>query len=384
METRKGSQSGMSKKPIGELGDGNRCGTCKKGVGGKDVGVQCEICANWYHCTCQDVEDELYEVLNKYSKDISWFCKSCKGGASKMLELIASMQKKLNQFQSLREKDLINVDKIKEDYKKESEDMKKCIQLNIDTFKKQGIDIRDELKEDCRNALDEIKKSFQSDITGLRQDTSELRKELKEAKLKIECEESSKALIMDGQWPELVEREVDNKIAKKIEDFKEAIQEERDKAEELRQKELRRRNVIIYNIPEEESISDQNKKDEKFVCEMFGHIINDEFSPKEMNRIFRLGRKEGQHPEGWVGRPILVEFSEGVTKNLIMNGLVSLKRLLRYRNIIINHDMTLNERGECRRLVAEAKKMEEELKGEWICRVRGVPGQMKIVKWKKH
>ena len=56
----------------------------------------------------------------------------------------------------------------------------------------------------------------------------------------------------------------------------------------------------------------------------------------------------------------------------------------RYTGVTISHDMTVKEREQCRKLVNEAKqKQEEDLSGEYIYKVRGSPGQMKIVRYRK-
>ena len=50
----------------------------------------------------------------------------------------------------------------------------------------------------------------------------------------------------------------------------------------------------------------------------------------------------------------------------------------KYRSVGIAHDMTKKERGECKTLVNEAKVKNDSESGNWIYRVRGRPGQMKI------
>jgi len=47
------------------------------------------------------------------------------------------------------------------------------------------------------------------------------------------------------------------------------------------------------------------------------------------------------------------------------------------------HDMTIKEREKCKSLVAEAKIKQSEGMGNFVYRVRGLPGQMKIVKFRK-
>ena len=56
---------------------------------------------------------------------------------------------------------------------------------------------------------------------------------------------------------------------------------------------------------------------------------------------------------------------------------------LRIQAQAVSHDMTVKEREQCRKLVAEAKqKREEDESGEYVYKVYGLPGQMKIMKYK--
>ena len=64
-----------------------------------------------------------------------------------------------------------------------------------------------------------------------------------------------------------------------------------------------------------------------------------------------------------------------------MNNLFKLKHLeSKYKNVVIAHDMTKNERKNCKTLVEDAKKQQEEHSGNFIFRVRGTPGAMSIVR----
>ena len=56
----------------------------------------------------------------------------------------------------------------------------------------------------------------------------------------------------------------------------------------------------------------------------------------------------------------------------------------KFKNISVTHDLTESERNECKLLVAEAKQKQSEESGEFIWRVRGLPGQLKLIKFKKH
>ena len=55
----------------------------------------------------------------------------------------------------------------------------------------------------------------------------------------------------------------------------------------------------------------------------------------------------------------------------------------KFKDVVIAHDMTKKERDECKALVETAKLKNDNETGEWIYRVRGPPGRMKIVQLRK-
>ena len=65
-----------------------------------------------------------------------------------------------------------------------------------------------------------------------------------------------------------------------------------------------------------------------------------------------------------------------------MESLYKLKHAeMQFKSVVVTHDMTKIERDECKRMVTEAKDKEAQDKsGEYIYRVRGLPGKMKIIK----
>ena len=71
-------------------------------------------------------------------------------------------------------------------------------------------------------------------------------------------------------------------------------------------------------------------------------------------------------------------------KNLVMESLYKIKSMeIKFRSIIVAHDMTKKQREECKVLVNEAKEKSENESGDWVYKVRGPPGLMKIVRLRK-
>jgi putative lipoic acid-binding regulatory protein len=83
-------------------------------------------------------------------------------------------------------------------------------------------------------------------------------------------------------------------------------------------------------------------------------------------------------------RPLLVEFSNAHVKNVVMENVTKLGSAKgEFEGVTISYDMTIKEREQCRELVEEAKKKQDEEQENYIYRVRGLPGQMKIVRYRK-
>ncbi|HKU84187.1 MAG TPA: hypothetical protein VJP58_09105, partial [Candidatus Nitrosocosmicus sp.] len=98
--------------------------------------------------------------------------------------------------------------------------------------------------------------------------------------------------------------------------------------------------------------------------------------------IIRLGKKDANN--GTKNRPVLVRFKERSIKNNIMESLIKLKKAEdKFKNIGISHDLAPSDREECKKLVLEAKTKQDKEEGEYLWRVRGLPGQLKIVRIKK-
>ena len=100
----------------------------------------------------------------------------------------------------------------------------------------------------------------------------------------------------------------------------------------------------------------------------------------DLINVFRLGRN--QDPD--TPRPVMIQFASYTNKNLIMESLYTLKHAeQKFKGVVIAHDMTSTERDECKRLVSEANdKSDDDTSGEFMYRVRGPPGNLRIVKIK--
>ena len=185
------------------------------------------------------------------------------------------------------------------------------------------------------------------------------------------------------KWSDIVERAVECKFEKatvELNEVEKSIEEKRKKTLEIKDKEDRRNNIILFKVPECQpgSYEEVMKHDVEFCLKLCNDILVIEIRREDIKRLFRIG-KRGSEP-----RPLLVHLSSGSLKNRVMESSFKLRSAEDFRQVTISHDMTKLEREQCKQLVTEAKDLEsKEQSGEYMYRVRGAPGEMKIVKIKK-
>lgn len=188
-------------------------------------------------------------------------------------------------------------------------------------------------------------------------------------------------------WGEIVSKEVDDKLLYMQEDLLLVQNNMKDVIEnqlELEDKEKRKNKVLIYNV--EESQSDdgvERMRDDKIFCQnLFTEVLKVGYEADDIKMTVRLGRRD----VGNIKRPILVEFKSDKIKNLIMENASKLGRAAGlYKGVTMSHDMTKKERLQCKEMVAEARiKQTNDESGEWVFKVRGPPGQMKVLKLRKY
>ena len=322
--------------------DENKCGECNKQV---KEGVQCDICDAWWHPACAEMEADLCESLGK-NVQWHWYCIKCNSGIGNLITEVKKMQDRI-------------------------ETIEDCVKSLDDKMEKFKTGLTSQLEKkllDMNNSL--IEKMKASDIKLLIAD--ELRKfdeKVSEHKPKLS---------------EIISKEVENRLTeitgdigvvqKSVSETKEKIMDNEDKLE-------RRNNIIMYNAEESKSdtAAGRNIEDIKFCGLLMDKVLNVGYEKGEIVKTVRLGKFEDDKK-----RPLLIEFSNAHVKNVVMENVTKLGSANgEFTGVSISHDMTIKEREQCRELVEEAKKKQNEEQGNFIYRVRGLPGQMKIIKIRK-
>ena len=126
------------------------------------------------------------------------------------------------------------------------------------------------------------------------------------------------------------------------------------KSDEERDMERRKKNIIIYRVPEKkiDNVSERKDSDAVFVKDLLDGVFNLTVQEGDIVKMYRLGR--------WAedkARPLLVSFKNVERKDIIMANLRNLRQPIeKFRGISISLDLHPKEREDRKRLVAEAKQ----------------------------
>jgi len=278
---------------------------------------------------CAGIESDICESLGK-NQQLHWYCLKCNSSVGKLLKEVMKVQDRM---------DLVDtcVRKMDEKINKYTEDINK--RLNT---------VLAEVNQNMKRIDDKV-----SETTP--------------------------------KWSEIVKKEVDSRlneisgdidsVQKSVTDTKERIMENEDKLKRIN-------NVILYNVAESDNdlAAERNADDMSFCGELMEKVLKVGYEVGDIVKVIRLGKHDDK-----LKRPLLVEFANGHVKKVAMNNVTNLRSAKdKFQGVTISHDMTVKEREQCKLLVEEAKKMQNEETGNYIYRVRGPPGQMKVVKFRKH
>jgi hypothetical protein len=335
-----------------------KCGGCAKVVEGSQNAIQCEICDKWYHTKCQDISDEAYKGICEI-ETLHWYCKTCN----------ASVEKSFAKIQA-------RVDKIEAEFRAE-----------IKKAKDKTAELAGELNKQAAS-IDKVLVDFKGELAKNSQEIGQLNVELAELRegFKQQGEGVKDTATQETKWADIVNKQVKAEIGNvnnRLESVHKSLMETKEHAEEEKEKEMRRNNIIIYRAAESREITTEGryKDDREFCLKMVSDVLGVESEMNDLKRVIRLGKKEDAKD-----RPVLIEFRTSGIKNRVMESLSKLRDATEeYKKLSLVHDMTKKERLECKGLVEDAKQRESaDSSGEFIYRVRGNPGNFRILKLRKH
>ena len=373
----------------------DNCPHCDKIVNEKDMALECEICENWFHTRCHDISDTEYKFLGAH-KSVHWYCNSCNKNVASLIKMFSNLQQRQDKI----EEDFINLrsdmDEILSDVKTSNKMVKDLSEGSLPEAVKTLI------SQQIESAVKKVKTelgSLNTEVMSIKAVNAATEKKLEtaiEAKLiesvnksidlKVQDKVNSIKNALVPTWADVVSKQVDSKFGEMTVDLNRvqlALGETKKMAEEGKDKENRVCNIIIYRIAENGSKDERKGLDKRFCLDLFKDCLDVDVKDEDIKSLFRIGKAEQN--DALKPRPLLIQFREKSLKNQVMESLSKLKNSDdRFKNLSISHDMTKNERHKCKTLVEEAKQKQSEEQGEYIFRVRGAPGNMKVVRLRKH
>ena len=328
------------------------CSACGIVIGDEVKALQCDRCQSndsWKCIDCVDLSPDVYDhLMCNVNCSLKWFCDKCDVSNSIGSGYQAASDTKIDSLLGLVERLL---DKLTGLETKLSE---KC---DVQEMNKMEIRLMDAEELSAPQGRD-----FEKRITAI------------ESKLSNSLDH-----VIGGTCSTVNETSNEGMI-------KLAVQEEIKKVVEVKDIENRKKNVIIYRVPEKnsKSVLERREHDAEFVKDLLDGIFNMDIQEGDIEKMYRLGQ--------WTedkARPLLVGFKQHEHKEQIMSSLWKFKEysIPKFQGVSISHDLHPAERQEIKNMVEDAKKKHLEEDGDdtenyWF-RVVGHGSKRKVIKLKK-
>ena len=237
--------------------------------------------------------------------------------------------------------------------------------------------IEDKCIEDkCKEYTDKLHQKLKSLESCMQKkadstELEDLKKRMEDCEKKITKLEEDKK---EGQtWADIT----DSNEKRTVEDVVEKSLKDRDSEEKERQN--RRRNIIIFELPESKKSEPEDRKEEdiqKFVG-LCKNKCNINMTNDHIERAIRLGKITEDKD-----RPLLITLKEESKKREVFQNLNKLRDAgAPFNKVIITHDLTKKQKEELKEKIQEAQEKEsQDVSGEFMYRVRGPPWSWYIKK----
>ena len=331
------------------------CRTCRlRVVEAKEMGIECYVCNRWSHAKCEKITKEEFNVLGKKNSSFRWMCETCRDQdigtkIERLLMTVVGVKKEITQMkeQLLETVERSLMEKVDELTTKTCQRMQEEINELKDTtediknevlrMKKAQIDMRNNIPEEIKKSEERTEKRM---VELIKENRGTEGKQLEEVKMEF---------INEGLREIWKEKETEIRMFEKI-----------DARIEQMEKVQRKKNVVVYNLPEseEEQARDRYKEDE-IACRKIFEVM--EMENIEQKQLIRLGKRE-EHKI----RPVLVKLKD---EEAAKDVLVRAKRLRfseQYAGVFISKDLSRAEREREKNLRKELKELRKnETEEEW-------------------
>ena len=298
-QSKKKEKSGESNETLEETAS---CPKCEKDVSGTDEALQCEICQNWYHLKCQNINKKIYKFLSsKDGQDLHWYCSVCDKLA---LNVIKSMTQMETRIQNL-----------------ELEVKCKADAAHVNS-KFQEIDTKLEKLNEFKNIADENFIELDTFIT-----------------------QTEEKLCTLEEKPDPTASQV--KSTKEIQSIEENI------LTELEDRQKRQLNLVMFNVTECQSDDVQTRI--QYDINRLSELLEELDEDPEIKKVIRIGKKQETNEKP---RPLKVTLNTLQSKKRVLQKAKNLKNSNEewLKEVFIKPDMTPAQREKNRMLWKELQE----------------------------
>ena len=204
------------------------------------------------------------------------------------------------------------------------------IESAYDAMKQDITTINQKIDEGLQRCFEDSEKLIRS---TQQQTVSEIRT------LNEEVKATSFAEIMKQE----LEKSLDN-MTVEIQTVKSMLSETKTDAAEVRDRENRRNNIVIYRLHESDAqtAEDRKKQDIETCLDLIRNTLEVDCRVEDLKQVFRLGQRNRENNDRQTNiRPILIEFRPYATKNQVMESLYKLKNAnAHFQQLSVTHNMT--------------------------------------------
>ena len=327
------------------------CTACGILISSDVKALQCDRCQasdKWNCSECLNLPPDLYDhLVSDPNCSLRWMCRECdkqaiETGGSSCSNPVDTSSDKLDNLIKLVESFLVKLatfeDKIKE----------KCDLDAVRQLETRVCSLEAHVaKQDTEMQFKDV--TTNTEIAKVHQ--LELEMEKKDSVLKDRLASLEDQVKHGGTHPLTMDK--DNAISDE-EMIKCMVKVEMEKkSEEERDVERRRKNLIIYRVPEKktENVADRKSNDFIYIKDLLDAVFNINVEEKDIEKMYRLGQ--------WTedkARPLLVMFSNYEMKDQVMSNLKNLRQSVgKFMGIGIAHDLPPKEREEIKRMIQPPK-----------------------------
>lgn len=259
-----------------------------------------------------------------------------------------------------------------------------CLKANETCIKRFADENAKDPKDQLKTLTEDIKEikmiisttdKLMESISEQKNQIEELQKSLKELN-KVSVKKLDENKQETKLWSSLFESKVETLITD-IEKVQGSVTDTKSKIEINIERERRQNNIIVYNLTEDVGKSKEKELVSKLLKEVTGKKIE-----KEILEMFRIGKKVEDTSKP---RPLLIKFDNLSTKNFILDNCYKLKESEQFRKVILNQDLSKEDREECKKLFDEKVKEINKKGGssKWVVRIKGQPGAFHAVAYRR-